>query len=326
MNQIKKFDTQKISSKNKNYFYKIKNLSKISPIEKTMAQGAIEYLLILGSAVIVAVIVIALLMNLVSDGKTAADDADISSAYEGLMGVKDKHKGIMTVTLSFKEGANNIKIPNGFQGGSLEEVFNNAPNQTTIKKDDETATKNDDSWMNSFEINAGDELIITVEEDSEFETSLQIPNNSLIPINTCAKLQSINNNLSKDYELITNIDCFNYTFTPIGIIEPFNGTLEGNDFNITQLTINTEDNPLNPPTGLFSKTTNATIKNIKMGGYSISGSDEIGIFVGNTDESTIITNCKNNGGRLKINGNYTMISPTTYPTCGKTIYCIGNSN
>ena len=45
------------------------------------AQGAIEYLLIIGAAVIIAVIVIALMMGLAQQGTTNVETADVSSGY-----------------------------------------------------------------------------------------------------------------------------------------------------------------------------------------------------------------------------------------------------
>ncbi len=48
------------------------------------AQGAIEYLLIIGAAVIIAVIVIALMMSLSTEGTSAADDANVGGALSDL--------------------------------------------------------------------------------------------------------------------------------------------------------------------------------------------------------------------------------------------------
>ncbi len=53
------------------------------------AQGAIEYLLIIGAAVIIAVIVIALMMGLAQQGTGAADDAGIDETFVSLQCQKD---------------------------------------------------------------------------------------------------------------------------------------------------------------------------------------------------------------------------------------------
>jgi uncharacterized protein (UPF0333 family) len=53
------------------------------------AQGAIEYLLIIGAAVIIAVIVIALMMGLAGQGTGAADDAGIDETFVSLQCQKD---------------------------------------------------------------------------------------------------------------------------------------------------------------------------------------------------------------------------------------------
>ena len=49
---------------------------------ETKAQGAIEYLLIIGAAVIIAVIVIALMMGLAGQGTEATEEAGVGSAFE----------------------------------------------------------------------------------------------------------------------------------------------------------------------------------------------------------------------------------------------------
>ncbi len=45
-------------------------------------QGALEYLLIIGAAVIIAVIVIAVIMGLTQSGTKATDDADIQGSFD----------------------------------------------------------------------------------------------------------------------------------------------------------------------------------------------------------------------------------------------------
>ena len=49
---------------------------------ETKAQGAIEYLLIIGAAVIIAVIVIALMMGLAGQGTEATEEAGVGNAFE----------------------------------------------------------------------------------------------------------------------------------------------------------------------------------------------------------------------------------------------------
>ena len=53
------------------------------------AQGAIEYLLIIGAAVIIAVIVIALMMSLSQQGTGAAEDAGLDATFESAQCQKD---------------------------------------------------------------------------------------------------------------------------------------------------------------------------------------------------------------------------------------------
>ena len=54
------------------------------------AQGAIEYLLIIGAAVIIAVIVIALMMGLAGQGTQATEEAGLGKAYSSLYAQKEK--------------------------------------------------------------------------------------------------------------------------------------------------------------------------------------------------------------------------------------------
>ncbi len=49
---------------------------------ETKAQGAIEYLLIIGAAVIIAVIVIALMMGLAGQGTEATEEAGLGNEFE----------------------------------------------------------------------------------------------------------------------------------------------------------------------------------------------------------------------------------------------------
>jgi uncharacterized protein (UPF0333 family) len=61
-------------------------------------QGAIEYLLIIGAAVIIAVIVISLMMTLSQQGTGAADDADVEGIYGDLDAYKQESLSKVTLT------------------------------------------------------------------------------------------------------------------------------------------------------------------------------------------------------------------------------------
>ncbi len=58
-------------------------------------------------------------------------------------------------------------------------------------------------------------------------------------VTTCAQLQEVANSLSSYYQQQNDIDCTGYDFTPIGSSSSkFTGTYDGNEYKITNLTIN----------------------------------------------------------------------------------------
>jgi probable HAF family extracellular repeat protein len=62
-------------------------------------------------------------------------------------------------------------------------------------------------------------------------------------INTVADLENISNNLSGHYVMGRNIDAYDFYFAPIGTASnPFTGTLDGNGYTITNLSINETGN------------------------------------------------------------------------------------
>lgn len=115
-----------------------------------------------------------------------------------------------------------------------------------------------------------------------FITSPSIVHATTSTISTCTELQSINpNTTTTTYVLINNIDCSGIpSFTPIS---NFHSTLDGDGFTISNLTVTGYINEH----GLFSYTTGATIRNLKMTNASIQGNFEAGILVANAVSTTI---------------------------------------
>lgn len=107
---------------------------------------------------------------------------------------------------------------------------------------------------------------------------------------TATDLYNIRNDLSGYYVQMSDIDLSDYpNWEPI---DNFNGTYDGNDFNIANLTINqsTEDR-----IGLFgdlSDTTHCCLQNINLIKVSVSGRQCVGSLAGFTADSTLINNCK----------------------------------
>jgi len=87
-------------------------------------------------------------------------------------------------------------------------------------------------------------------------------NSQAIFISDCRGLQNIADNLSDDYELISDINCAGVNFEPIGTYaKPFVGSLNGNGYTIMDFSIINNPNE-NDYTGLFGRTKGARIENI----------------------------------------------------------------
>ncbi len=81
-------------------------------------------------------------------------------------------------------------------------------------------------------------------------------------ITSCTQLAEIDSSLTSYYLLNSNIDCGAYgNFTPIGQLGNFSGTLDGQGYTISNLTINGGSNSFQ---GLFQTTNGATIKNLML--------------------------------------------------------------
>jgi len=106
-------------------------------------------------------------------------------------------------------------------------------------------------------------------------------------ITSCLQLQDIKNVLYAHYELSSNIDCTESStwnagngFLPIGIsIDPFTGTLEGNNYSVSNLYIHAPISGDNY--GMFAFTNSATISNLNLVNYDITGNNYVGGLIAN---------------------------------------------
>jgi hypothetical protein len=122
-----------------------------------------------------------------------------------------------------------------------------------------------------------------------------------VPICTCVDLQMIGNagNFDKNYILMNDVDCSETTnFDPIGdISDQFEGSFDGNNFIISDLTINSLSENF---AGLFGYTNvDANIHNVGLTNVDITGINFVGGLVGwnfGTIEDSYATG--------NINGNY----------------------
>jgi len=124
-------------------------------------------------------------------------------------------------------------------------------------------------------------------------------NGDYIQISTCLELQDIESALTSNYVLTQNIDCSATTgwnggagFVPLSWFE---GTLQGNGYNITDLYIfrnNTQS------VGLINGLA-GTIDNVGLINVDISGRSDVGGFVGYSDVGSLINNSFVEGGSIK---------------------------
>ena len=100
-----------------------------------------------------------------------------------------------------------------------------------------------------------------------------VPDETKIGITTMEELALIGNDeaypLSGDYELLNNLDGTGFDFTPIGTPAlPFEGTFDGNNFSISNITYTTTDKEFG---GLFVKLVGSTIENLNISNMTITG-------------------------------------------------------
>jgi hypothetical protein len=97
-------------------------------------------------------------------------------------------------------------------------------------------------------------------------------------ISTLAQLRAMN--VTGNYRLANNIDASptaQTPFVPIGAIKsPFQGTFDGNNFTITNLTINSTGSQV----GMFSWAANALFKNIRLVNVNVTGGLNTGALAG----------------------------------------------
>lgn len=117
-------------------------------------------------------------------------------------------------------------------------------------------------------------------------------------IYTVEDLKSVQLDLAGDYTLMSSIDLSGEAcWTPLGNDEtPFTGTFDGNDYTISNMTIETQDGNQ----GLFGVTKGAKIKKLTVSGQvTTTGTYAAGI-VGHAKDGTLINRCLN---LANVNGN-----------------------
>ncbi|MFA7134219.1 MAG: hypothetical protein WC122_04570 [archaeon] len=127
------------------------------------AQGAIEYLLIIGVVILIVAVAIIALSGVLTQGSSSVKD-DSLSYYDSLMDLKTEHIGL---SFKIKAGTHeSFTVAVQPEDNSLNTIFSSAPNGTTVRINfDSTHEKKDDGWTNGggeAVINLGDVVDISV--------------------------------------------------------------------------------------------------------------------------------------------------------------------
>jgi len=101
-------------------------------------------------------------------------------------------------------------------------------------------------------------------------------------ISSCAELQSMEEHLNSSYVLTTDIDCNGYSFEPVGQSTAFTGSLDGNGYEISNLTIG-----YSTFGGLFGRISGSTIQNLRLSNVTVTGYEYVGALAGYASDSTI---------------------------------------
>lgn len=173
------------------------------------------------------------------------------------------------------------------------------PSATTYKIQYRTTGETEWNTTPAIEINSLSGTIYGLEMQTAYQFQVQAFNNAgagpwsdtvdvttVVPvsrtISSCQQLQDMRNDLEANYTILNDIDCSTLASTPVaGIFEPvgngvavFNGSLNGNNFKISNLNINysiENDNTKFIGAGLFGVVAGATLQNIVIEGAVISG-------------------------------------------------------
>ena len=120
-------------------------------------------------------------------------------------------------------------------------------------------------------------------------------------ITNASELQAMEDDLDAHYELTTDIDASDTAqwnggsgFDPVGDGDgDFNGHLDGNGFQITQLTIDRSNS--NEEVGLFGEVDSATIESVYLDSVTIAGNRSVGALAGYLEQDTTVRRASANG-------------------------------
>ena len=126
------------------------------------AQGAMEYLLIIGAAILVIAIVILAVTGVLSGGQTQivqSGESQDASRF-GLVDAKDLARGISTERTDVEGGETSITLSLIPESGNALDAFANAPVGTKLIIDGNTYTKTADGWVPPYAPPFSGEVIV----------------------------------------------------------------------------------------------------------------------------------------------------------------------
>ncbi len=191
--------------------------------QNSKAQGAIEYLLIIGAAIIVVAIVVILISGLVTTNQ--GTEAGLQSGYTGLGDILDASQNRVTFKLSLKPSeVNTIEFSSIEQDNSLWAMFSSLPLGTTVEftavnncignSDEVDATKTPNAFMQGEEnanaclvpINGAIRITLPdeVTEEVDVDVKVEIDEEPFILLDTIQGITDLLTDNSNNYKL--NID------------------------------------------------------------------------------------------------------------------------
>jgi len=280
--------------------------------KKVSGQGAFDYLLMTGAAIlIVAVVIVALSgvvvetkdQNSVSDyNKQMNDLTDLQNRGDDdhsdvLSKVKDKISPVVTlispapgfsttntnVDFNFKVSDANSIVKNCYL--IVNGVVNGVGSSSVIKDVNQTFSRTLSIGNYTWDVNCVDGNLNKGGSGQSRDFNIK---GTFISVSNCVQLQDMNSNLDENYVLLNDINCYNAThlngvlynggagFSPI---PNFTGTFDGNFHKITGIYINrsTTDN-----VGLFGAISSSKVKlkNVGLVDVNIIGGNSVGGLVG----------------------------------------------
>ena len=129
----------------------------------------------------------------------------------------------------------------------------------------------------------GDRTIFTYDQAGNI-INISVITVDAVEIHNAEDLSNIRNNLAGSFRLMNHIDLADIEWIPIGTrFTPFTGMIDGNDFTISNLTI---DLPTQNDVGLFGRNS-GTIINLSLSNADIAGVDNTGAIAGHNSANII---------------------------------------